>query len=167
MEEEQMEITPYSIASTFLGTAEVAGAIDNPRILSWLAPWWGGEALHDEVAWCGAFVAEIALRSGCKVPKLPLRARSWLTAGTVLKPAEERRGWDVVVFKRKDEDPGFGVLDAPGHVAFLSGRIYAPGADPLTGVVEALGGNQSNRVSVARFPARLVLGVVRLVQTAA
>lgn len=142
-----------AVARTYLGVEELEGVNHNPQILGWLrqiAPWASG----DEIAWCSAWACEVARRLGLPHPN-SLSARSWLAIGKPISLHDARPEEDVVIFKRgRGKQPGPEVLDAPGHVAwFLS--LYP-------GVVEVIGGNQSDAVTVARFPQADVLGVRRL-----
>jgi uncharacterized protein (TIGR02594 family) len=147
--------SPYALAERFVGTAEVSGHVDNPQVMAWLtadAAW----PQNDEVPWCSGFVNWV-----CKIFRAPrsksLRARSWLGVGTPVPLNEARRGFDVAIFKRGGGDqPGPEVLDAPGHVAFFS--AYEQGASGLY----VLGGNQSNKVSVAPYLIDRLLGIRRL-----
>lgn len=146
-------VTAYSIAQRFVGTKEVAGAASNPNVLAMLtldASWPQG----DDVPWCSAFVNYVAWL--LRLPRSKsLRARSWLAIGVPIALEQAEPGFDVVIFKRGGgNQPGPEVLDAQGHVAFFGGL---DGASVL-----ALGGNQSDSVSVASYPRTRVLGVRRL-----
>lgn len=148
-----MNITAYSVAETLVGLKEVKGAASNPAILAMLrlvASWPSG----DDVPWCSAFVGTVAHLCGLQTSG-SLSARSWLNVGTPIPLTEAVRGFDVVIFKRgSGSQPGSDVINAPGHVALF---------DRLDGeYVWALGGNQGDAVSVAKFPIASVLGVRRL-----
>lgn len=140
-----MIITPYHVASSFVGTKEIVGGQDNPLVLAMLqedTSW----PQHDEVPWCSAFINFV-----CKLLSLPrshsLAARSWLTIGTTIKLEEATKDCDVVVLER----------GAGGHVGFFDHY------DPVNKVVYLLAGNQSNEVDVAPFPVSRILGVRRLI----
>lgn len=144
----------YAVAKTYLGTEEVEGQDSNAAIVAMLreiAPWASG----DEVPWCAAFVAHVARLLGLPRSK-SLRARSWLAIGRPVALTEaEVHGEDVVILKRgRGKQPGPEVIDAPGHVGFFAG--HTPGE------VHVLGGNQSDAVTVQRYPSADVLGVRRL-----
>lgn len=149
-------MTPIDLARRFVGTAEVVGLTANPMVLAMLrldATW----PSDDSVPWCAAFVNFIAWLAGLS-RSTSLRARSWLAIGAAIPLSAARPGYDVVVFTREGATHDPSVLEAPGHVAwFLS-------TDGVT--VEVLGGNQGDRVSVARFPVADVIGVRRLSQEA-
>lgn len=148
-----MEVTAYSLAQRFVGLAEESGPASNPLILAMLrldAKWPKG----DDVAWCSGFVNFVAWL--LRLPRSKsLAARSWLTVGTPIHLQSAVPENDVVILKRgRGAQPGPETLDAPGHVGFFAGLDDA--------TVLVLGGNQSDAVGVARFPARDVLGVRRL-----
>ena len=148
-----MDITAYWLAQRFVGIEEINGDEDNPRILSWLRhdnAW----PQHDEVPWCSGFANEIAWE--LRLPRSKsLRARSWLRVGTPVTLEQARPAFDVVILKRgSGNQPGPDVIDAPGHVGFFAG---VEGTKVLI-----LGGNQSDSVSVARFPVSRILGIRRL-----
>jgi hypothetical protein len=84
-----------------------------------------------------------------------LAARSWLRIGAPIALEDARPGFDIVVLQRgTGRQPGPDILAAPGHVGFFAA---------LEGdFVRLLGGNQSDAVTVQRFPRAHVLGVRRL-----
>lgn len=147
-----MNVTAFDLAQRFVGMKEIPGREDNPQILAMLKLD-GDWPEHDEVPWCSAFVNYIAWL--LRLPRSKsLRARSWLTVGYGVD-GFFNPGFDVVVLQRGGgAQPGPDVLDAPGHVGFYAG---VDGGNILL-----LGGNQSNSVSVAAYPASRVLGVRRL-----
>lgn len=142
----------FDLAQRFVGTKEIAGAVDNPAIMAMLKldnAW----PSNDEVPWCSGFANYI-----CWLARAPrskdLRARSWLSvgAGILLEDAEQG---DIVVFKRgKGEQPGPEIIDAPGHVGFYAGFGF--------GLVEVLGGNQGDQVKISRYPVDKLLSVRRI-----
>lgn len=149
----KLEITAFDLAQRFVGIKEVSGSQSNPYILSMLhldQDWPEG----DEIPWCSAFVNYIAWL--LRLPRSKsLRARSWLEMGVPVGMEEAEVGFDVVILKRGGGDqPGPEVLDAMGHVGFFAGREE--------NVLLVLGGNQSDSVSVARFPMVQLLGIRRL-----
>ena len=151
-----MELTPFVIAQRFEGLAEGAGAVDNPAIVAMLqldASW----AERDDVAWCSAFANTAAWLARHERSR-SLRARSWLNVGIPIHPHDVAVPGDVVILMRGGgNQPGPEVIKAPGHVGFLAKSI-----NPAATKVSVLGGNQGNRVSVAEFPRRRVLGIRRL-----
>lgn len=141
-----MPITAAALAARFIGVVqEQPGSADDPFIV-WCLSRVGLPAQHDEVPWCSAFANAIAW-----MLDLPhsgkANARSWLEVGRPVALAEAAAGMDVVVLRR-------GTNPAAGHVGFF----FARG----NGTVSVLGGNQSNGVSVVRFPESDVLDVRRL-----
>lgn len=118
-----------------LGTGEVAGDGNNPRIVAYHASTDGGPAA-DSVPWCSSFVNFCVQKAGVQGTRSKA-ARSWIEWG---RPSEFVPG-AIVVLKR----------GAPpkGHVGFFVG------AD--NGRIQLLGGNQADRVSIASFDASIVL----------
>jgi hypothetical protein len=57
---------------------------------------------------------------------------------------------------RGGRQPGLEVVNAPGHVGFFAGY------DAVREIVQLLGGNQEDAVSIASFPAERILGIRRL-----
>lgn len=122
-------------ASRLSGIREEPGSANNPTIMNW------AKALDlsyasDEVPWCGLFVGHCV---GSQLPEEPLPAgfmgaRKWLAFGRSVPP----QFGAVLVFWRVSRD------DWRGHVGFC----YAQDATHF----HVLGGNQSNKVNVSRFP---------------
>jgi uncharacterized protein (TIGR02594 family) len=115
-----------------LGEREIAGAADNPAILRFFADVGCAAGVHDETAWCAAFVGSCMERAGL-VSTRSLRARSYLDWGAAL--SSPRLG-AVAVLNR-------GSNPALGHVGFVIGQT----GDSIV----LLGGNQSDSVTVAAF----------------
>ena len=148
-----MDVTAFALAQRFVGLAEESGPASNPLIVAMLrldAKW----AKDDSIAWCSAFANFIAWL--LRLPRSKsLSARSWLAVGTPIPLEDAIPENDIVVLKRgKTPQPGPAVMAAPGHVGFFAGM---DGASVLV-----LGGNQSDAVGIARWPAKDVLGVRRL-----
>lgn len=109
----------------------------------------------DETAWCGSFMAAMAWLQALPRPKGPAAARAWLTLSTPIALTDAIVGFDVVILQRgTGPQPGPDVIKAPGHVGLFGGRERDR--------VLILGGNQSNAVTIARYPVAQVLGVRRL-----
>lgn len=132
-----------------LGLKEVAGAHDNPRIVAMFQTVGRPDVTDDETSWCAACVGHYLVRGGVARAALPpkaerLLARSYLKFG---HSCDGLRRGAIVVFRR-------GSASWQGHVAFalrtvaIDGRLY----------MECIGGNQSNAITVARYPAETVLG---------
>jgi len=126
-----------NIAWDELGTKEIAGDKDDPRIIDYHATT-SLKAGDDEVAWCSSFVNWVMKQAGIEGSN-SAAARSWLGWG--LKLSQPRYG-AIVVFKR-------GSSAWQGHVAFY--------LDSDETHITVLGGNQSNRVCVAKYPKRDLL----------
>jgi uncharacterized protein (TIGR02594 family) len=126
---------PY--ARRFIGLKEIPGTENNPVIIDWLIKlkaWWR----EDETPWCGTFVAAVCINSGIPLPVHWYRARGWLDWGS---PLDFPVLGCVVVYERK----------GGGHVGFVMG-------EDQNGNLMTLGGNQSNKVSIAPFDRSRVLG---------
>ena len=139
--------TPYELALKYIGTKEIPGVKDNPRIVQWgrrLVTWFA----DDETAWCSAFANAMAQDAGYERSG-KLNARSWLDVGLRVA-AENVRPGDVVIFWRNSPDSW------EGHVGFVDSLNIA------NKTVRVLGGNQSDSVSIAEFPTSKVLGYRRL-----
>lgn len=135
----------YAYARSLIGLAEVPGPDSDPRILAMIREWLPDATDDSTISWCGAFVAHVLARFDLSVAREPLVARSWRSVfPAVTGPPEEG---DLVVLWR--ESP----TSWKGHVGFWAGA--------REGVVLVLGGNQSNKVSVAPFPESRILGVYR------
>jgi uncharacterized protein (TIGR02594 family) len=132
-----------TLAHKEMGVEEVAGAASNPRIMTYFAcaphsEWVQG----DDVPWCGAFATFLMSQSGLPLPPEPLRARSWLAWG---EPLSEPAPGCVVILKR-------GTDPKQGHVTF-----YVQSGDDGKSLY-CLGGNQGDRVCIAKYRAADVLG---------
>jgi uncharacterized protein (TIGR02594 family) len=122
------------VARDELGEKEVPGTGSNPRIVEYHG-WTGGGPQPDGVPWCGAFVAFCLGQAGMVAKgKGSARAADWLSFGDAL-PAP-RPGCIVVL---RPQAPG-----ASGHVGFW--------VKEDAGFIHLLGGNQSDAVTVQRFP---------------
>ena len=135
----QTELPWISEARQHIGLSEIPGKAHNPTIQNWLrslTAWWS----DDETAWCGTFVAYCCRVGGRDVPKNWFRALSWADAGTRL---DEPAYGCIAVFSRV----------GGGHVGFVVGR-------DREGNIMVLGGNQGNRVSIARFDPKRVTAYV-------
>ena len=98
----------------------------------------------DETAWCGLWMAYVALQAGWDVPMNPLGARNWLSFGV---PQQKPSLGDVLVFWRGVAG-GFN-----GHVGLYVGED--------TEAFHVLGGNQSDRVMIKRISKTRLLGARR------
>lgn len=116
------------IALAEQGQAEVAGKVNNPRIVEYHATT-SLKALDDETPWCASFVSWCFVQAGLNSGR-SARALDWEFWGVPL--ASPVLG-AVVTFKRQ----------GGGHVGFYMGE--------RDGKWLILGGNQSNRVSIALY----------------
>lgn len=125
-----------SIALSLLGTVEVPGAADSPIIMGW-----GREMRErgvviegysaDAVPWCGWFMAYVMTMADRPVVDKPLWALNWNKFG--VDGGQPELG-DVLTFVR----------NGGGHVG-----IYI--AEDAQGFYHLLGGNQGDKVSIARI----------------
>jgi uncharacterized protein (TIGR02594 family) len=119
------------------GVHEGPGSKDNPVILGW-AHEIGGSVddayLHDEVPWCGLFMAVVAHRAAKPVPVNPLWALNWAKFGRSASPPSLG---DVLVFTR----PG-----GKGHVGLYVAEDQ--GNARRGPAFHVLGGNQADQVGI-------------------
>ncbi len=112
------------------GLVEVPGVKNNPIIMGWAEEVGTGLAYSaDAVPWCGLFMAVVAKRAGKPIPEKPLWALNWGKWG---QDGGQPELGDVLVFVR----PG------GGHVGLYVGEDED--------AYHVLGGNQGDRVSIAR-----------------
>ena len=137
-------MTPFEIAQSYIGTTEGLGPEDNPAIMAMYASVGHDWVEHDSVAWCAAFVGHCLEKAGLRSTRR-LNARSYLDWGIPVDLAEAQEG-DIVVFSR-------GSKSWQGHVGFF---VKAAGA-----MIEVLGGNQSDAVTIQRYAKSRLLGVRR------
>lgn len=121
---------------------EVEQAVKTPYT-RWAADWYN----DDQIAWCGLFMAVVAVRAGQgRADRMPppkyLSARDWLNFGKAVQIKEAMLG-DVAVFDRK----------GGAHVAMVVGEDATH--------FHVLGGNQSQRVNIARKAKSECIGVRR------
>jgi len=115
-------------AIALLGIKEFKGTADCPVILGWAKEvGLGGVYSHDEIPWCGLFMAVVMHRAGKPVVDNPLWARNWAKFGN--KSDVPSLG-DVLVFQR----------GSAGHVALYVGEDSTH--------YHILGGNQSDSVCI-------------------
>jgi hypothetical protein len=169
-----MNAAELSLNAMKMGITEQPGEKDHPMIQMALSRVGLGLDAHDEIAWCSGWATTvheflglptsqpITLPGGHVVGKAA--ARSWLRFGVSIPRAEWRPG-DVCVFRRGDgNQPGKDVLDAQGHVAFFLKLIEGDSTTGVGPMVECVGGNQSNKITVARIPLVQLLDVRRAAQ---
>lgn len=128
-------------ARRLMGTREVPGPGSNAAIEDW-ARGLGIPYRHDDIPWCGLFVAHCigATLPREPLPAHPLGARNWIRFG---RPCEPGLG-SVLVFWRESRTSG------KGHVGFYRGEDERG--------FYVLGGNQSDAVNVKRLPRAQLLG---------
>ena len=127
-----------SIAEAELGTKEVDGDGNNPRVIEYHNTT-SGHFKQDSVPWCSSFVNWVMTQ--CQIKGTgSAAARSWLKWGIAVE--EPKRGC-IVILKR-------GTSKTSGHVGFVES------VGLLT--IKVLGGNQSDSVCYKTFPRLRVLG---------
>lgn len=129
-------MTPYEYAKMDEGLSEIRGAIHNEKILEMFRAVGHGWVKDDETAWCAAAMGYWLSRAG-----LPhtgrLDAQSYKDYGTEVSIEDARVG-DIVVWR-------FGPPGSwRGHLAFFVKRVG--------NYIDALGGNQQDKVGVNRYP---------------
>lgn len=143
--EEHLDVSDriHAEAMSYLGEKEIYGSKHNPVIQDFFKEVLG-ERKPDEWAWCGAFVGAVLKRCGLEsTPKdVCLMARSYLKYGKSVDASEVKKG-DIVVFWRSSPSSW------KGHVAFFD---HFDGSN-----VYVLGGNQGNKVSIAKYSKSRVL----------
>lgn len=127
-----------AIAKEELGVKELPGKPAAKRVLEYFKAAGHGYVVSDEVAWCSAFANFCMSEAGYSGTK-SLTARSWLKWGHKVDPQPGA----VLIFSR-------GNSSWQGHVAFCL-EVHK---DHFV----VIGGNQSNQVSIARYPRSRLLG---------
>lgn len=118
------------IARKEVGQKEVSGSGDNPRIREYHGA--AGGAEPDSVPWCSSFINWCMTQAGVAGTGSKA-ARSWADWGREVADFEP----GCVVVLSRGPDP------AKGHVGFYVGDD--------NGLIQLLGGNQSDAVSVASY----------------
>lgn len=127
------------------GLKELKGEKDNPEIIKLFNELgFDGEKLKDETSWCAAFT-NVMLKRANKPYLNTLNARSLLSIGVEVKTPQLG---DIVIFWRES------LSSWKGHVG-----IYVSEDETS---INVLGGNQGNKVCVAPYFKRRVLGFRRV-----
>ena len=135
-----------TVALTQYGVTEIRGIKHNPKIVNYSKESGFNGVIDDETSWCSVFMNWCALKAGMERSKA-LTARSWLKIGE--KVTTPKTG-DIVVFWR--ESPS----SWKGHVGIFIN--YTENGK----YIRCLGGNQSNKVCIAKYPVKELLGFRRL-----
>jgi uncharacterized protein (TIGR02594 family) len=123
-----------AIARGELGTKEVPGSGDNPRVIEYHKVT-SLKATEDSVPWCSSFACWVMEAAGIRSPR-SARAKDWAKWGKALSKPQPGC---VVVFTR----------DGGGHVAFF---VREEGESLVV-----LGGNQSDAVNESKYPKSRVI----------
>jgi uncharacterized protein (TIGR02594 family) len=118
-----------------VGTREVPGAAANAQILAYFnaANFTTTDDTGEQNAWCASFVTWVMKQNGYTPPRNPFRALAWENFG------------------KKINAPVYGALGIKpratggGHISFVVGKSTDGNS------LFMLGGNQDNRVSIARY----------------
>lgn len=123
------------IAIMEVGVREWAGAADNPRILEYLQSCGiSGSLLHDETAWCAAFVNWCVWQSGYQ-PRGSAKVSDWWSWGRPVVPTYGA----ICILQPLTVDQA-----SSGHIGFLH-------AQDATNVW-LLSGNSQNQVRISAYP---------------
>lgn len=123
----------------YIEQSSIHGKEYNKIIAKFISDILGNKEPTDEVPWCSAYLNAVMKDLGLKGTN-SLLARSWLEWGQ--KTSKPEMG-DIVVFWRESK------TSWKGHVA-----IYIAESEDS---IYALGGNQSDEVSIAKYPKEKVL----------
>jgi uncharacterized protein (TIGR02594 family) len=136
----------YEAAKRYLGTKETLGSASTPLIKLWIAEaanWLDTD--DSKTPWCGCFRGFIGMVTASGLPKAHYQAASWATWGKPVeigRPDLWQRG-DTIVMTRSGGN----------HVCLL---------DRVSGdYAYCLGGNQSDAVTISRFPLSRITAVRR------
>lgn len=134
-----------TIARSQIDVAEIEGPKSNSKIVRYAKEAAGVDA-PDSDAWCASFVGSMLFRDGLAetVGTGKRNARSYSTDNVHFDKLDAARLGCIVVFWRGS--PG----GWQGHVAFFIKEDATH--------IWTLGGNQSNRVSIARYPKKQLIG---------
>lgn len=132
------------IATKEVGTKELPGKQDNPRIIEYEKSCEKLEKLYSdsELSWCSCFVNWCITQAG-GIGTNNAMARSWLSWGDKV---DKPQAGDIVVFTR-------GINSISGHVGFITE------VGPV--LLTVLSGNSNNQVQYAKFSRLRVLGYRR------
>ena len=139
-------MTHMTIARSYLGTKELKGSADNPKIMEMYRTVGHDWVEHDEVAWCAAFVGHCLEKAGLRVHAqaqcalLPHLGRE----GRGPRAGEGRRRRRVHARRQRCD------------------RAMSPSSSrQRASQIEVLGGNQSDGVTIARYAKSRLLGIRR------
>lgn len=127
-----------------VGLSEVTGSRSNKTILGWIKSFFPWAKDDGQLAWCAIFINMMLKQAGIKGTG-KANARSFLKWGR--KVSTPHKG-DIVVFWRSSPNSW------KGHVGIYWGEAG-------DGYIWCLGGNQRNRVSIAKYAKSRVLAYRR------
>jgi len=129
-------MTHLELALSEVGVKEIKGKEHNKEVLKYFDETGHDWVDDDETAWCSAFVNWVCFKSGLPMSG-KLNARSWINVGAPLEEGCEPQVGDIVILWRESKDSW------KGHVGFFISQ--------RNGVINILGGNQSNQVCIRAY----------------
>jgi putative chitinase len=140
----------YLAAERDRGESEIAGRLDNPRIVEMFADVGHSWVKDDETAWCAAALGSWLERSGVPSTR-KLNARSYLDHkhSIPFDDLDDAEIGDIVIFWRDKPNSW------KGHVALYEGHT--------SNRVKVLGGNQNNAVNSTWYPSDRIIGLRKVV----
>lgn len=120
---------------TLIGVKEYPGSRDNQQIIDWakvIGGWTEDYYKRDSIPWCGLYVGYVLAQVGIEPTKDALRAKAWAEWGRPVEPCFGA----IMVFSRS----------GGGHVGFYISEDST--------YYHILGGNQSDKVNVAKISKR-------------
>lgn len=135
------------------GIRELVGRLANNARILWYHAFTTLKASEDEVPWCSSFMCAAAESCGFKSTR-SAAAKSWLTYGEEIASIIE----GALIFKKEVQAGDIAIFSRSGgnHVAFINSP-YIKG-DKL---IEVLGGNQSDMISIAKYKTDKLLAIRR------
>jgi uncharacterized protein (TIGR02594 family) len=133
-------LRPFDVARAELAldVTEIPGSANNPRIVLYHSTTQGDAAENvDETAWCSSFVNYCVEQAGFSGTDSKW-ARDWHESDWGSVVTDDPEEGDIVVWRR------VGAGDDGGHVGFF---VNADASG-----IQVLGGNQSDRVRIQRYP---------------
>jgi uncharacterized protein (TIGR02594 family) len=127
-------------AYKMIGLHEAPGAADNPAVVQLFKEAGHPEVVHDATAWCAAFVGAMLHRAGVKGT-----GSLWALDYSKWGHALDGPALGAVATKKRFDEKGRLV---GGHVFFVAGWEGD--------IVYGLGGNQSDQVSINKYPRKVV-----------
>jgi uncharacterized protein (TIGR02594 family) len=137
---DEMAAAPW-VANAYrdLGVAEIGGAKDNPRIESMFATVGHPEVMHDETSWCAAAVGTWLTEAGYPIPPMDVNLMGGSYAAYGQRLTSFKPGCLCICYYTKLREK-----DWRRHICI--------GIADLGDAIQVIGGNQSNKVSIIKWP---------------